>query len=81
MLNVTLLLFSGGEEEVEALVGVTTASPVGTVGEGEATGEEGEATGEAMGEAATEVEEGTITVALPAMVLVTGGTEGCMLLW
>ena len=57
-------LFSGGEEAV-ALVGVTTVSPVGTEGEGEATGEEG----------ALEAEGDTIMVGPPAMAPVTGGTE------
>ena len=48
-----------------ALVGVTTVSPVGTEGEGEATGEEG----------AMEAEGDTIMVGPPAMAPVTGGTE------
>ena len=53
-----------------ALVGVTTVSPVGTEGEGEAMGE---ATGEVA--AAMEVEGDTIMVDLLVMVPATGGTK------
>jgi hypothetical protein len=60
----SLFKFSG-LEEVVGLVGVITVSPVGTEGEGEATGEE----------VATEVEGDTIMADLLAMVPVTGGTK------